>query len=47
VTRGIAVLEYYAGAGFRIAMAHLPAEARDTSPYTIRRPLGVVGLITP
>src|SRR5258706_227398 len=47
VTRGIAVLEYYAGAGFRIAGRTLPAEARDTFTYTIRRPLGVVGLITP
>ena len=25
----------------------MPAEARDTFTYTIRRPLGVVGLITP
>lgn len=46
-TRGIAVLEYYAGAGFRIGGKTLPAEARDTFTYTIRRPLGVVGLITP
>jgi aldehyde dehydrogenase (NAD+) len=47
VTRGIAVLEYYAGAGFWIGGRTLPAEARDTFSYTIRRPLGVVGLITP
>src|SRR5512146_492328 len=47
VTRGIAVLEYYAGAGFRIGGKTLPAEARDTFTYTMRRPLGVVGLITP
>ena len=47
VARGIAVLEYYAGAGFRIEGTTLPAEARDTFTYTIRRPLGVVGLITP
>lgn len=47
VARGIAVLEYYAGAGFRIAGNTLPAEARDTFTYTIRRPLGVVGLIAP
>ncbi len=47
VTRGIAVLEYYAGAGFWIGGRTLPAEARDTFTYTIRRPLGVVGLITP
>ena len=47
VTRGLAVLEYYAGAGFRIQGRTMPAEARDTFTYTIRRPLGVVGLITP
>lgn len=45
--RGIAVLEYYAGAGFRIGGRTIPAEARDTFTYTIRQPLGVVGLITP
>jgi alpha-ketoglutaric semialdehyde dehydrogenase len=47
VTRGIAVLEYYAGAGFRMGGNTIPAEARDTFTYTIRRALGVVGLITP
>jgi alpha-ketoglutaric semialdehyde dehydrogenase len=47
VTRGLAVLEYYAGAGFRTGGRTIPAEARDTFTYTIRRPLGVVGLITP
>jgi alpha-ketoglutaric semialdehyde dehydrogenase len=47
VARGLAVLEYYAGAGFRMGGKTLPAEARDTFTYTIRRPLGVVGLITP
>lgn len=45
--RGIAVLEYYAGAGFRIGGRTSPAEARNTFTYTIRQPLGVVGLITP
>src|SRR5579884_2635431 len=47
VARGIAVLEYYAGAGFRIGGRTIPAEARDTFTYTLRQPLGVVGLITP
>jgi aldehyde dehydrogenase (NAD+) len=47
VQRGIAVLEYYAGAGFRIGGRTIPAEARDTFTYTLRQPLGVVGLITP
>src|SRR5260221_6692434 len=47
VQRGIAVLEYYAGAGFRLGGRTIPAEARDTFSYTLRQPLGVVGLITP
>src|SRR5579885_3052453 len=47
VTRGIAVLEYNAGVGFRLGGKTLPAEAPSTFTYTIRQPLGVVGLITP
>jgi acyl-CoA reductase-like NAD-dependent aldehyde dehydrogenase len=47
VLKGISLLEYYAGDGFRIAGKTLPSEVKDTQTYTIRRPLGVVGLITP
>ena len=47
VMKGIGLLEYYAGAGFRIAGKTLPSEVPDTHTYTVRRPLGVVGLITP
>ncbi len=47
ILKGIAVLEFYAGEGFRIEGRTLPAETRDVFTYTIRRPLGVVGLITP
>ncbi|HEX7003544.1 MAG TPA: aldehyde dehydrogenase family protein [Trueperaceae bacterium] len=47
VMKGVALLEYYAGAGFRISGKTLPSESRDTHTYTLRRPLGVVGLITP
>jgi aldehyde dehydrogenase (NAD+) len=45
--KGISLLEFYAGEGFRIHGKTLPSEARDTFTYTIRRPLGVVGLISP
>jgi alpha-ketoglutaric semialdehyde dehydrogenase len=45
--KGISLLEYYAGEGFRMSGRTLPSEARDTFTYTIRRPLGVVGLIAP
>lgn len=45
--KGISLLEFYAGEGFRMHGKTLPSEARDTFTYTIRRPLGVVGLIAP
>jgi len=47
VTKGISLLEYYAGEGFRMHGKTLPSEARDTFAYTLRQPLGVVGLIAP
>lgn len=47
VLKGIAVLEFYAGEGFRMHGKTLPAESRETFTYTIRQPLGVVGLISP
>jgi aldehyde dehydrogenase (NAD+) len=45
--KGTSILEYYAGAGSRIQGRTLPSEIADVFTYTIRRPLGVVGLITP
>jgi aldehyde dehydrogenase (NAD+) len=47
VLKGIACLEFYAGEGFRMGGKTLPSEARDTFTYTVRRPLGVVGAISP
>jgi aldehyde dehydrogenase (NAD+) len=47
VLKGISLLEFYAGEGFRMSGKTLPSEARDTFTYTLRRPLGVVGLISP
>src|SRR5574342_378734 len=47
VMKGISLLEFYAGEGFRMHGKTLPSEARDTFTYTIRAPLGVVGLIAP
>ncbi len=47
VMKGISLLEFYAGEGFRMHGKTLPSEARDTFTYTIRRALGVVGLIAP
>ena len=47
VTKGNSLLEYYAGAGFRLGGKTLPSEVQDTFTYTLRQPLGVVGLISP
>ncbi|MGD9902069.1 MAG: aldehyde dehydrogenase family protein [Vicinamibacterales bacterium] len=47
VMKGISLLEYYAGEGFRMHGRTLPSEARDTFAYTLRQPLGAVGLIAP
>ncbi len=47
VTKGISLLEYYAGEGFRMHGKTLPSEARDCFAYTLRQPLGTVGLIAP
>jgi len=47
VTKGISLLEYYAGEGFRMHGKTMPSEARDCFAYTLRQPMGVVGLIAP
>ena len=47
VTKGISLLEYYAGEGYRMHGKTLPSEARDCFAYTLRQPIGVVGLIAP
>jgi aldehyde dehydrogenase (NAD+) len=47
VVKGISLLEYYAGEGFRMHGKTLPSESRDTFTYTLRQPLGAVGLIAP
>lgn len=47
VDKGISLLEYYAGAGFRLGGKTLPSEAADTFTYTLRQPVGPVGLIAP
>ena len=47
VLKGISLLEYYAGEGFRMHGKTLPSESRETFTYTLRQPLGCVGLIAP
>jgi acyl-CoA reductase-like NAD-dependent aldehyde dehydrogenase len=47
VLKGVNLLEFYCGEGFRILGKTVPSEMRSTFTYTIRQPLGVVSLITP
>lgn len=47
VRRGAAILGYIAGEGRRISGQTLPSEEPGTMALTWRRPIGVVGLITP
>ena len=47
VKRAMAIMEYAAGEGRRMFGYTTPSELPDTVAYTVRRPLGVVGIITP
>lgn len=45
--RGVAILDYYAGEGLRPIGEVYEQSASGSPIYTLRKPLGVVGLITP
>jgi alpha-ketoglutaric semialdehyde dehydrogenase len=47
VQRAINVLEFTAGEGRKLRGATIPSEIPRTLIYTVRQPVGVVGLITP
>jgi len=47
VKRAMNIIEYAAGEGRRMFGYTTPSELPNTVAYTIRRPLGVVGIITP
>lgn len=47
VTRSLAIMEFIAGEARRLNGETMPAEEPRTVAMTFRRPLGVVGLITP
>lgn len=47
VGRAVNILRYFAGEGARLAGEAMPSERDRVFIHTIRRPLGVVGLITP
>ena len=47
VKRAMNIMEYAAGEGRRMFGYTTPSELPNTVAYTVRRPLGVVGIITP
>ena len=47
VKRAINIFRYFGGEGARQFTYHIPSERENVVCYTIRKPLGVVGLITP
>jgi aldehyde dehydrogenase (NAD+) len=47
VRRAMNIIEYAAGEGRRMFGYTTPSELPNTVAYTVRRPLGVVGIITP
>jgi aldehyde dehydrogenase (NAD+) len=47
VLKGLNLIEFYAGEGFRTHGKTLPSEARQTLTLTLRQPVGPVALITP
>ncbi|HEV2492113.1 MAG TPA: aldehyde dehydrogenase family protein [Terriglobia bacterium] len=47
IQRSVNILEFTAGEGRRLTGETLPSELRHNFAYTLRQPLGVVGLITP
>jgi aldehyde dehydrogenase (NAD+) len=47
VMKGLNLLEFYAGEGFRTHGKTLPSEAKQTLTMTLRQPVGPVALITP
>src|SRR5437870_10077057 len=47
VMKGLNLLEFYSGEGFRISGKTLPSESRSTLSFTLRQPVGPVALITP
>jgi acyl-CoA reductase-like NAD-dependent aldehyde dehydrogenase len=47
VLKGLNLLEFYAGEGFRQHGRTVPSETRNTLAFTLRQPVGPVALITP
>jgi acyl-CoA reductase-like NAD-dependent aldehyde dehydrogenase len=47
VQRSVDILRFFSGEGWRLSGESLPSSVPSTHLYTVKEPLGVVGLITP
>ncbi|HEY3451441.1 MAG TPA: aldehyde dehydrogenase family protein [Myxococcales bacterium] len=47
VKRAVSIFRYYAGEGARMFNQQIPSERENVMAYTLRKPLGVYGLVTP
>jgi len=47
VKRSVSILRYYAAEGARMSGQQIPSERESVMAYTLRKPLGVFGLVTP
>jgi len=47
ILKGLNLMEYYIGEGWRLSGETLPSEMAKTFTYTLRQPLGAVAIITP
>ncbi|MDF1667522.1 MAG: aldehyde dehydrogenase family protein, partial [Planctomycetota bacterium] len=47
LVKGANIMDFFVGMGFRMGGRTIPSEMPSTFTYTIRKPLGVVSLITP
>ncbi len=47
VKRSVSIFRYYAGEGARMFSQQIPSERENVVAYTLRKPLGVFGLVTP
>ncbi|NUP90497.1 MAG: aldehyde dehydrogenase family protein, partial [Candidatus Sumerlaeia bacterium] len=47
ILKGLNIVDFFVGEGWRLGGSTLPSEMPQTFTYTIRQPIGVVGVITP
>jgi acyl-CoA reductase-like NAD-dependent aldehyde dehydrogenase len=47
IVKGLNIVDFFVGEGWRLGGKTLPSEMPHTLTYTVRQPVGVVGVITP